>query len=328
MAVLVTGAAGYIGSHTVAELLDAGEAVIAVDNLQQGHLEAVMGGQFIQGDLRDELFMEQLFTNYPIESVIHFAANSLVGESMQQPGKYYHNNVFGTLCLLDKMVKYKVNHIIFSSTAATYGEPVNIPIQETDPTVPTNTYGETKLAMEKMMKWFDSAYDMKYVALRYFNAAGAHISGLIGEDHSPETHLVPLVLQVPLGQRSHISVYGDDYPTPDGTCIRDYLHVSDLADAHILSLKKLRDGGSSEIYNLGSGRGFSVKEVIEAAREVTGHSIPAKIEGRRAGDPARLIASSNKIKYELGWSPRRDNMQFIIESAWNWHKRHPNGYTQ
>lgn len=326
MAILVTGGAGYIGSHTVAELLAKGEQVVVVDNLQQGHRDALLGGKLYAGDLRDADFLDTVFRENEIDAVIHFAANSLVGESMQNPGKYYHNNVYGTLCLLEKMNAYGVKKIVFSSTAATYGEPENVPIQETDRTLPTNAYGETKLAMEKMMRWFDTAHGIKYVSLRYFNAAGAHESGRIGEDHSPETHLVPLVLQVALEQRAHISVFGDDYATADGTCIRDYIHVTDLADAHILAVEKLRAGGESAVYNLGSGTGFSVKQVIEIARAVTGHPIPAVIEARRAGDPATLIASSERARVELGWRPKRDSMEQIIASAWKWHQAHRNGY--
>jgi len=326
MAILVTGGAGYIGSHTVAELLAKGEEVIVVDNLQQGHREALLGGKLYVGDIRDKDFLDTVFKENPIEAVIHFAANSLVGESMQNPGKYYHNNVYGTLCLLEKMNEYGVNKIVFSSTAATYGEPENVPIVESDRTLPTNAYGETKLAMEKMMRWFDTAHGIKYVSLRYFNAAGAHESGGIGEDHSPETHLVPIILQVALGQRPHISIFGDDYATPDGTCIRDYIHVTDLADAHILAVEKLRAGGESGVYNLGNGKGFSVKEVVEIARRVTGHAIPAVTEARRAGDPAVLVASSERARTELGWKPSRDSLESIIASAWQWHKNHPNGY--
>ncbi|WP_438448598.1 UDP-glucose 4-epimerase GalE [Gorillibacterium sp. sgz5001074] len=326
MAVLVTGGAGYIGSHTVAELIANNEEVVIVDNLYQGHKDAVVGGKLYVGDIRDKEFLDTVFKENAIDAVIHFAANSLVGESMKDPAKYYHNNVYGTLCLLEKMNEYGVNKIVFSSTAATYGEPENIPILEDDRTFPTNTYGETKLAMEKMMKWFDTAHNVKYVSLRYFNACGAHESGKIGEDHNPETHLIPLILQVPLGKRPHISVFGEDYPTADGTCIRDYLHVSDLADAHLLAVKHLRAGGASSIYNLGNGKGFSVKEVIDMARKVTGHPIPVSIEGRRAGDPAALVASSEKAKRELGWQPKRDSLEHIIETAWNWHKSHPNGY--
>lgn len=328
MAVLVTGGAGYIGSHTVAELIDAKEEVVVVDNLSQGHRQALLGGKLYVGDIRDADFMETVFKENDIESVIHFAAYSLVGESMQNPAKYYDNNVYGTQRLLEIMKKYGTKRIVFSSTAATYGEPQTVPIEETAPTQPTNTYGETKLSMERMMKWFDAAHGIKYVALRYFNAAGAHHSGRIGEDHSPETHLVPLILQVPLGKREHVSIFGDDYPTEDGTCIRDYLHVSDLADAHLLALERLRSGGESSVYNLGSGKGFSVKEMIDVARKVTGHPIPAVLEPRRAGDPAVLIASSAKAKRELNWSPRRDNLEEIVESAWNWHRQHPEGFTE
>ncbi|WP_163852581.1 UDP-glucose 4-epimerase GalE [Paenibacillus elgii] len=326
MAIMVTGGAGYIGSHTVAELLAKGEEVVVVDNLQQGHREAVLGGKLYVGDIRDADFLDTVFRENDIDAVIHFAASSLVGESMQLPGKYYHNNVYGTLCLLEKMNEYGVKKIVFSSTAATYGEPENVPILETDRTLPTNAYGETKLAMEKMMRWFDTAHGIKYVSLRYFNAAGAHESGRIGEDHSPETHLVPIILQVALGKRAHISIFGDDYATPDGTCIRDYIHVTDLADAHILAVEKLRSGGDSSVYNLGNGKGFSVKEVIDIAREVTGHAIPAVVEARRAGDPAVLVASSERGRTELGWQPKRDSLQQIIASAWAWHQANPDGY--
>lgn len=328
MAILVTGGAGYIGSHAVAELLEKGEEVVIVDNLQQGHREAVLGGKLYVGDLRDSEFLDTVFSENSIDAIIHFAANSLVGESMTNPGKYYHNNVYGTLCLLEKMNQYGVKNIVFSSTAATYGEPENIPILESDRTLPTNTYGETKLAMEKMMKWFDTAHGIKYVSLRYFNAAGAHAGGKIGEDHSPETHLIPIILQVALGQRAHISIYGDDYATEDGTCVRDYIHVSDLASAHVLAVEKLRGGAESNIYNLGNGTGFSVKQVIDIARKVTGHAIPAVIEPRRAGDPATLIASSERARNELGWKPSRDSLESIIESAWNWHQNNPSGYAE
>lgn len=326
MAVLVTGGAGYIGSHAVAALLEKGEQVVIVDNLYQGHRDAVLGGKFYEGDLRDRDFLAKVFEENDIDGVIHFAANSLVGESMKDPGKYYHNNVYGTLCLLEQMQKAGVSRIVFSSTAATYGEPERVPIDEYDRTVPTNAYGETKLSMEKMIRWFDVAHGIKFVSLRYFNAAGAHESGKIGEDHSPESHLVPLVLQVALGQREFISVFGDDYATEDGTCIRDYIHVSDLADAHILALERLRQGGDSAIYNLGSGNGYSVKQVIDVSREVTGHPIPAKIEARRAGDPAVLIASSERARKELGWAPKRDKLEAIVKSAWEWHRANPNGY--
>ncbi|QHT59947.1 UDP-glucose 4-epimerase GalE [Paenibacillus lycopersici] len=326
MAVLVTGGAGYIGSHAVAALLERGEDIVVVDNLQQGHREAVLGGKLYVGDLRDGDFLDQVFGENEIDAVIHFAANSLVGESMKDPGKYYHNNVYGTLCLLERMNAHGVKRIVFSSTAATYGEPESVPIHEADRTLPTNTYGETKLAMEKMMKWYDVAFGVKYIALRYFNAAGAHASGKIGEDHNPETHLVPLVLQTALGQRRHISVFGDDYPTEDGTCVRDYIHVSDLADAHVLAVERLRKGGDSAVYNLGNGTGFSVKQVIDIARQVTGRDIPAVIEARRAGDPAVLVASSARAREELGWKPSRHKLEDIIGSAWAWHQANPQGY--
>ncbi|MCR2803456.1 UDP-glucose 4-epimerase GalE [Paenibacillus soyae] len=326
MAVLVTGGAGYIGSHTAAALLERGEEIVVIDNLQQGHREALLGGKLYVGDLRDAEFMDTVFKENKIDAVIHFAANSLVGESMKLPGKYYHNNVYGTLCLLEKMNEHGVGKIVFSSTAATYGEPENIPIDEYDRTLPTNAYGETKLAMEKMMKWFDVAHGIKYISLRYFNAAGAHASGRIGEDHDPETHLVPIVLETALGKRPHISIFGDDYDTADGTCIRDYIHVSDLADAHVLAVDRLRTGADSAIYNLGNGQGFSVKEVIEIAREVTGKEIPAVVEPRRAGDPAVLVASSERARKELGWNPSRNKLEDIIKSAWAWHVAHPNGY--
>ncbi|HHW47022.1 MAG TPA: UDP-glucose 4-epimerase GalE [Clostridiaceae bacterium] len=326
MAVLVTGGAGYIGSHTVIELIEEKEEVVVIDDLQKGHKGAVLGGRFYEGDLRDEEFLQKVFSENEIESVIHFAADSLVGESVQDPLKYYNNNVVSTLKLLTKMKEFGVKRIVFSSTAATYGEPENIPILETDRTLPTNPYGETKLAVEKALKWFDRAYGIKYASLRYFNAAGAHISGKIGEDHNPETHLIPIVLQAALGKREVVKIFGDDYNTPDGTCIRDYIHVSDLAQAHILALKKLRNGGESDIYNLGNGKGFSVKEVIDVARQVTGVNIRAEIAERRPGDPAVLVASSEKIQKELNWNPKYNELSTIIETAWNWHKNNPDGF--
>lgn len=326
MAVLVTGGAGYIGSHTVLELLKRGEQVVIVDNLSKGHKKAVLGGKLCCGDLRDSEFLDRVFSENQIEAVVHFAAFSLVGESIQMPLNYYDNNFVSGLSLLKKMNEYGTKKFIFSSTAATYGEPENIPILETDRTEPTNPYGEVKLSFEKMLKWADVAYGIKHVSLRYFNASGADESGKIGEDHSPESHLIPIVLQVALGQREHITVFGDDYNTEDGTCIRDYIHVTDLADAHLLALEKLRNGGESSIYNLGSGKGFSVKQIIEKAREVTGAAIPEVVGMRRAGDPAVLIASSDKIKKELGWAPRFDDVGKIIETAWNWHRSHPEGF--
>jgi UDP-glucose 4-epimerase len=327
MAILVCGGAGYIGSHAVSELLDRNEDVIVVDNLQKGHKQAVLeGAKLYTGDLRDEAFLKNVFQENEIEAVIHFAADSLVGESVELPLQYYENNVYGTMCLLKVMAEFDVKKIVFSSTAATYGEAENIPIVETDPTVPTNPYGETKLAVEKMLKWSQQAYGLNYVVLRYFNVAGAHMDGKLGEDHQPETHLIPIILQVALGSREKIMMFGDDYHTADGTCIRDYIHVTDLANAHILAIEKLRKENKSATYNLGNGNGFSVKEVIETARKVTGHPIPAEVAPRRAGDPAILIASSEKAMAELGWKPKYADLHTIIESAWNWFQKNPNGY--
>lgn len=329
MKILVLGGAGYIGSHTVSELVDAGEEVVIVDNLETGHIEAVnRKAVFYQGDIRDRAFVDSVFEKENIEGVIHFAANSLVGESMTNPLMYYDNNLNGTKVLLQSMVAHGVDKIVFSSTAATYGEPESIPILETDRTEPTNPYGETKLSMEKMMKWTGVAHGLRYVALRYFNACGAHVDGQIGEAHSPESHLIPLILQVPNGQREAISIYGDDYDTKDGTCVRDYIHVTDLAQAHILAMKYLIDGGESNVFNLGNGVGFTVKEVIEAARKVTGHPIPAVVAPRRGGDPAKLIASSEKAKSVLGWKPEHADLEEIIATAWKWHKNHPNGFAR
>lgn len=329
MKILVLGGAGYIGSHTVRELIDAGENVVIIDNLETGHIEAVHEkAVFYQGDIRDKAFVDSVLDKEDIDAVIHFAANSLVGESMTNPLKYYDNNLYGTKVLLESMVEHGVNKIVFSSTAATYGEPERIPILETDRTEPTNPYGETKLSMEKMMKWTDKAHGLRYVALRYFNACGAHVDGTIGEAHNPETHLIPLILQVPNGQREKISIYGDDYDTKDGTCVRDYIHVTDLAQAHILAVKYLMAGNESNVFNLGNGVGFTVKEVIETARKVTGHPIPAEATPRRGGDPARLIASSDKAKEVLGWKPEHADLEEIIATAWKWHKNHPNGYAK
>ena len=329
MKILVLGGAGYIGSHTVRELIDAGEEVVIADNLETGHIEAVHpAAAFYQGDIRNRAFVDKIFDSEKIDGVIHFAANSLVGESMTNPLKYYDNNLYGTKVLLESMVAHGVDKIVFSSTAATYGEPESIPILESDRTEPTNPYGETKLSMEKMMKWTGVAHGLRYVALRYFNACGAHVDGEIGEAHNPETHLIPLILQVPNGQREKISIYGDDYDTKDGTCVRDYIHVTDLAQAHILAMKYLVDGGESNVFNLGNGVGFTVKEVIETARKVTGHPIPAEVTPRRGGDPAQLIASSAKAKEVLGWNPEHADLEEIIASAWKWHKAHPNGYAK
>lgn len=326
MAVLVCGGAGYIGSHMVAELLESGEEVVILDNFQKGHRDAILGGKLYEGDLRDRSVLDKVFTENKIDAVIDFAADSLVGESVVEPLKYFENNVGSTLNLLGAMRDHKVKYIVFSSTAATYGEPENTPILESDRTLPTNPYGESKLTVEKVLKWCDNAYGIKYTALRYFNAAGAHISGKIGEDHRPESHLIPLILQVALGQREKIMIFGDDYNTEDGTCIRDYIHVTDLANAHLMALDRLRKGGESRIYNLGNGKGFSVKEVIEATRKVTGKEIKAEVAPRRAGDPAILIASSEKAIRELKWKPKYDSLDTIIDTAWQWHKNHAKGY--
>ena len=327
MAILVLGGAGYIGSHTVYELIAAGRDVVVADNLLTGFKAAVHPkARFYQLDIRDRGALDTLFQAEKIEGVIHFAASSQVGESMSNPLKYYDNNLYGTMVLLQAMVAHGVDKIVFSSTAATYGEPERVPILETDKTVPTNCYGQTKLAMEHMMSWVSKAHGLKYVALRYFNACGAHPSGAIGEAHNPETHLIPLILQVPGGKREKISIFGDDYATHDGTCIRDYIHVSDLAQAHILALDYLLKGGDNNVFNLGNGVGFTVKEVIDVARKVTGHSIPAEICPRRAGDPAQLVASSEKARTVLGWKPQYDDLETIVATAWAWHKDHPNGY--
>lgn len=326
MSILVCGGAGYIGSHMVAELLENGQDVVILDNLEKGHKDALLGGKLYIGDLRDKEILNKIFTENNIEALIDFAAYSLVGESMTEPLKYFNNNVYGTISLLEAMKEHNVKYIVFSSTAATYGEPECVPILEDSKTIPTNAYGESKLLVEKILNWCDKAYGIKYTTLRYFNAAGAHINGKIGEDHSPETHLIPLILNVALGKRDEILIFGDDYDTKDGSCIRDYIHVSDLASAHSLALKRLMNGGESRVYNLGNGTGFSVKEMIDIARKVTGHEIPAKVAPRRAGDPAILIASSEKAMKELNWKPKFNSVETIIETAWNWHKNHPNGY--
>lgn len=320
MKVLVTGGAGYIGSHTVYALIEKGYEVVIVDNLQTGferllHPEA----KFYKGDIRDLDFLNGVFEKEHIDGVIHFAANSLVGVSMQEPLAYFNNNVHGTEVLLTAMHNHNVHKIVFSSTAATYGEPEKTPITEELPTNPTNTYGETKLTMEKMMKWCDKAYGMKYVALRYFNACGAHPNGKIGELHNPETHLIPLILQVPLKIRESIKVFGTDYPTVDGTCIRDYIHVCDLANAHILALQYLMEGNDSTVCNLGNGVGFSVLNIINAVKEVT--QLPIKVEyaARRAGDPAILIASNAKAKEVLHWQPQYTDIHEIVKTAWDFY---------
>lgn len=327
MRILVLGGAGYIGSHTVYELVDAGYEVIVIDNLLTGFKEAVHPqAKFYEGDIRDKIFLDNILSKEKIDGIIHFAASSQVGESMKNPLKYYNNNLCGTEVLLESMVEHGIDKIVFSSTAATYGEPESIPILETARTLPTNCYGETKLSMEKMFKWISKAHNLRYVSLRYFNACGAHPNGKIGEAHNPETHLIPLVLQVPNGKREYISVFGNDYDTKDGTCVRDYIHVNDLAQAHILAMEYLSKGGESNIFNLGNGVGFTVKEVIETARKVTNHTIPIREEERRAGDPSVLIASSEKARKVLGWKPQYADLETIISTAWKWHVNHPDGY--
>ena len=327
MSILVCGGAGYIGSHTVHELIKQNKDVIIVDNLQSGHMKAVNPkAKFYKGDIRDSEFLDKVFSENKIDAIIHFAANSLVGESMVKPLLYFNNNVYGMQILLESMVKHDIKNIVFSSTAAVYGEPKKIPISEDDETNPTNTYGETKLTMEKMMKWVSKANGINYVSLRYFNAAGALEDGSIGEDHSPESHLIPLILQVPLGKREAITVFGEDYDTPDGTCIRDYIHVLDLANAHIKAVEYLQNGNESNIFNLGNGIGFSVREMIDSAKEATSEEIKVVVGERRAGDPARLIASNEKAQKILGWTPKYTDVKAIIKTAWTWHKNNPNGY--
>jgi len=319
--ILVVGGAGYIGSHLVKELVEK-EEVIVLDNLATGHQESVdERAVFIKGDLGKEEDLEPIFSKYPIKAVMHFAAFSLVGESVQDPYKYYENNVANTLTLLKTMLKHNVKNFIFSSTAATYGIPEDEIILESSKTSPINPYGKSKLMVEQILADFQAAYGLNYVVLRYFNAAGAHESGAIGEQHDPETHLIPIILQHLLGQRESISVFGTDYPTEDGTCIRDYIHVTDLAAAHIKAVEALLDGSKqAETYNLGNGVGYSVKEVIETCEKVTGKQANVVLAERRAGDPARLIASSSKIYEDLGWKAER-GLETIIQSAWDWHKK-------
>lgn len=326
MNLLVTGGAGYIGSHTVRALQKAGHTPIIVDNFSRGHRGSIPTGvTCVEMDIINPKLVD-IIKEYKIDGIMHFAAHSQVGESMENPAIYYDNNVVGSFRLIESARTGGVKHFVFSSTAAVYGEPEEIPIMETAKLNPTNVYGRTKLMIEQMLSDYSSIYGMTYVALRYFNAAGADKSGFIGEDHMPETHLIPLVLEAALGKREAITVFGTDYPTPDGTCIRDYVHVNDLASAHVLAMDYLQNGGDSTVFNLGSGNGFSVKEIIETARVVTGVDIPVIYGERRSGDPGTLIVSSEKIKNILHWNPTHSNVQDVISDAWNWHEHHPNGY--
>lgn len=324
MRVLVTGGAGYIGSVVTEKLIEDGHEAVVLDNLVKGHREAVPSeAAFVEGDIADGELLRRTFREHNTEAVIHMAAASLVGESVTKPAKYYHENTVKGLALLDAMLECEVRRIVFSSTAAVFGEPAKQPIEETDPTTPTNPYGASKLAFEQALHWYDAAYKLRYASLRYFNAAGA--TAARGEQHDPETHLIPLVLQAAAGTRPDVTVFGDDYPTRDGTCVRDYIHVADLARAHILALEALSEG--SRIYNLGcGGDGYTVREVISTAEEVTGKRVPVKMGARRAGDPAMLVASSARINRELGWKPAQGNLQEIICTAWNWMEKHPTGY--
>jgi UDP-glucose 4-epimerase len=320
--ILVIGGAGYIGCHMVKTLLDAGQNVIILDNLSTGNAKLVLDCPFIKGDIADALLLNQVFTDFRLDAVMHFAAFSQVGESVVDPIKYYHNNVASTTVLIQAMIEHKVPNFIFSSTAAVYGEPRYSPIDEDHPCMPSNPYGRTKQAVEKILQDCSEAYDFRYVSLRYFNAAGADPSGSIGEMHDPESHLIPLLLKVASGDMDEIKIFGSDYDTPDGTCIRDYIHVNDLADAHLLALRKVMTDRQSATYNLGNNKGYSVLDVLETARRVTGNKIPARVEKRRTGDATILVADSRKIREELHWTPRFESLDAIVESAWHWHRRH------
>ncbi len=317
--ILVVGGAGYIGSHMVKELISHGREVVILDNLTTGHRESVLDGEFIKGDLGDENLLHRIFKTYPIHTVMHFAAFSLVGESVQFPLKYFENNVAKTITLLKVMLEHGIKCFIFSSSAAVYGEPEEIPISENSPVRPTNPYGASKLMVEDILQKCDKAHGLRYISLRYFNAAGADETGTMGENHNPESHLIPLVLKAAKGEKKNITVFGTDYPTKDGTCIRDYIHVTDLSQAHLLAMDALENGESSNIYNLGNSHGCSVKEVIETAVQVTGRQIPVVEGPRRLGDPAILVAGSEKIKKELGWQPKFHDLKTILKTAWQWH---------
>ncbi|HTK38470.1 MAG TPA: UDP-glucose 4-epimerase GalE [Pyrinomonadaceae bacterium] len=325
MAILVTGGAGYIGSVAVEDLVKKGEDVVVIDNLVYGHKEAISDGAVLyEGDIGDRKFVSDILSKHKVDACMHFSAYAYVGESVEDPGKYFHNNFSATLNLLDVLLEHDVKKFIFSSTCATYGVPQYVPIDEKHPQWPVNPYGWSKLMVERALDAYDAAYGLKYVALRYFNASGA--SEKCGEDHQPETHLIPLVLFAAMGKIPHVSIFGDDYPTPDGTAVRDYIHISDLSQAHLLALEHLRSGGTSECINLGNGNGYSVKEVIDAARKVTGKTIEAANAPRRAGDPPQLVGDSAKAREVLGWNPQFPELEKIIESAWAWHQAHPGGY--
>lgn len=326
MAILVTGGLGYVGSHSVKQLVDRGEQVINLDNLVFGHKEAACGSEVIVGDIGDKALLDKIFTDYQIDAVMHFAAFADVGESVADPRKYYTNNVTKSLTMLESMLEHDVKMMIFSSSAATFGEPEEVPIPEEHPKNPTNPYGRSKLMLEEILREYEHAYGLRSVSLRYFNASGADPSGVIGEDHTPEHHIIPLVIDVALGKRDQVRMFGNDWPTPDGTCVRDYVHVTDLAQAHLLALDALRDGMATAAYNLGNGAGYSVREVIRVVEKVTGRSVKAVDAERRPGDPAVLVASSEKIMRELGWKPNYPELETIVQTAWNWHSTHPNGY--
>ncbi len=326
MKILITGGAGYVGSNVVRLLRESDHEVVVLDDLRQGHRDAVPGVPLVQGDVADPEAVQQAHEMLPFRSAVHLAGDCLVGESMRHPERYYHNNLVSSMKLVQNLRDLDVHRLVFSSSAATYGEPQSIPINEEHPTRPSNPYGETKLAFERLLHWQHSAHDFRSVSLRYFNAAGAGFGGEVGEDHDPETHLIPRLLAVALGKEPAFEILGDDYPTPDGTCVRDFVHVEDLARAHLLALQALEAGSQGGTFNLGSETGYSVRQVVQQARAVTGSDIPVDVGPRRAGDPPSLVASSRRIREELGWNPVLDQLRDILASAWQWHQRRPDGY--
>ncbi len=326
MAVLVTGGLGYVGSHSVKQLVDRGEEVMCLDNLVFGHREAASGSEIVVGDIGDQQLLRQVFSSHKIDAVMHFAAFADVGESVIDPQRFYINNVSKSLAMLEVMLEFDVKMMIFSSSAGTFGEPEVVPIPEDHPKNPTNPYGRSKLMLEYILQEYERAYGLRSISLRYFNASGADPSGLIGEDHTPEHHIIPLIIDVALGKRESVKIFGTDWPTPDGTCVRDYVHVTDLAQAHLLALDALRKGKETTVYNLGNGSGYSVMEVVRMVEKVTGMPVNAVPAGRRPGDPAVLVASSQKTVSELGWKPNYPDLETIVQTAWNWHRTHPNGY--